>query len=78
MSIEDIKNCKCVTFSPSEPMDNIDSVEWFKENILPNDVEIIHDDGNHFEVCIEGKIYSCDIYNNREFYYNVADFNLLK
>lgn len=25
MSIEDIKNCECVSFSTSEPMDNIDS-----------------------------------------------------
>lgn len=40
MSIEDIKNCECVSFSTSEPMDNIDSAEWFKENILPDDVEI--------------------------------------
>ena len=41
MSIEDIKNCECVSFSTSEPMDNIDSAEWFKENILPDDVETL-------------------------------------
>lgn len=47
MSIEDIKNCECVSFSTLEPMDNIDSAEWFKENILPDDVEITHDDNNN-------------------------------
>lgn len=78
MSIEDIKNCECVPFSTSEPMDNIDSAEWFKENILPDDVEITHDDSNYFEVCVEGKIYSCNIYGNGDFYHNVADFNLLE
>ena len=54
MSIEDIKNCECVSFSTSEPMDNIDSAEWFNENILPDDVEITYDDNNYFEVCVEG------------------------
>ena len=78
MGIEDIKNCECVTFSTSEPMDNTDSAEWFKENILPDDVEITHDDSNYFEVCVEGKIYSCNIYGNGDFYHNVADFNLLE
>lgn len=74
MSIEDIKNRERVSFSTSEPMDN---AEQFKENILP-DVEITRDDNNYFEVCVEGKSYSCDIYCNGDFYHNVADFNLLK
>lgn len=78
MSIEDIKNCECVSFSTSEPMDNIDSAEWFKENILPDDVEITYDDNNYFEVCVEGKSYSCNIYGDGDFYHNVADFNLLE
>lgn len=78
MSIEDIKNCECVSFSTPEPMDNIDSAEWFKANLLPDDVEITHDDNNYFEVCVEGKIYSCNIYGNGDFYHNVADFNLLE
>lgn len=77
MTIEDIINEECVSFSTPEPMDNIDSAEWFKENILP-DVEITHDDNNYFEVCVEGKIYSCNIYGNGDFYHNVADFNLLE
>ena len=42
------------------------------------DVEITRDDNNYFEVCVEGKSYSCDIYCNGDFYHNVADFNLLK
>lgn len=78
MSIEDIKNCECVSFSTSEPMDNIGSAEWFKENILPDDVEITYDDNNYFEVCVEGKSYLCNIYGNGDFYHNVADFNLLE
>ena len=48
---------------------------YFKDNILPDEAEIIHDDGNYFEVCVEGKIYSCDIYGNGDFYHNVANFN---
>lgn len=55
-----------------------DGVEWFKENILPDDVEITHDDNNYFEVCVEGKSYSCNIYGDGDFYHNVADFNLLE
>lgn len=78
MTIEDIINEECVSFSTPEPMDNIDSAEWFKENILPDDVGITHDDNNYFEVCVEGKIYSCDIYGNGDSYHNVADFNLLE
>ena len=77
MSIEDIKNRERVSFSTSEPMDNIDNAEQFKENILP-DVEITRDDYSYFEGCGEGKSYSCDIYWNGDFYHNVADFNLLK
>ncbi len=78
MSIEDIKNCECVTFCTQEPMDNIDCAEWFKDNILPDEVEIIHDDGNYFEVCVEGKNYSCEIYGNGDFYHNLANFELLE
>lgn len=78
MSIEDIKNCESISFNTAEPMDNIDSAEWFKENILPKDVEIIYDDGNYFEVCVEGRNYSCDIYGNGDSYHNVADFNSLE
>lgn len=51
MSKEDIKNCECISFETLAPMDNIDSAEWFKENILPDETEIILDDGNYFEVC---------------------------
>lgn len=78
MSIEDIKNCECISFETLAPMDNIDSAEWFKENILPDEAEIIHDDGNYFEVCVEGKIFSCNIYGDGDFYHNVANFNFLK
>lgn len=78
MSIEDIKNCECISFETLVSMNNIDSAEWFKENILPDEAEIIHDDGNYFEVCVEGKIYSCNIYGNGDFYHNVADFNSLE
>ena len=62
MIIEDIINEKCVTFMTEEPMDNIQSAEYFKENILPNEVEITHDDGNYFEVSVNCKSYSCDVY----------------
>ena len=55
MIIEDIINEKCVTFMTEEPMDNIQSAEYFKENILPNEVEITHDDGNYFEVSVNCK-----------------------
>ena len=57
MIIEDIINEKCVTFMTEEPMDNIQSAEYFKENILPNEVEITHDDGNYFEVSVNCKSY---------------------
>ena len=78
MSIEDIKNCECISFETLDSMDNIDSAEWFKENVLPDEVEIIHDDGNYFEVLVEGQNYSCDIYGNGDFYHNIADFNMLE
>ena len=78
MSIEDIKNCECISFETLDSMDNIDSAEWFKENVLPDEVEIIHDDGNYFEVCVGDKNYSCDIYGNGDFYHNIADFNILE
>lgn len=39
-------------------MDNIQSAEYFKENILPDEIEIAHDDGNYFEVSVNGKLYS--------------------
>lgn len=60
MIIEDIINEKCVTFMTEEPMDNIQSAEYFKENILPNEVEITHDDGNYFEVSVNCKSYYWD------------------
>lgn len=55
MNIEDIINEECVTFETEEFMDNIQSAEYFKENILPDEVEITHDDGNYFEVSVKGR-----------------------
>lgn len=78
MTVEDIKNCECISFETPESMDNIDSAEWLKENILPDEVEITHDDNNYFEVSVEGKTYSCNVYGNGDFYHCVADFNLLE
>ena len=78
MIIEDIINEKCVTFMTEEPMDNIQSAEYFKENILPNEVEITHDDGNYFEVSVNCKSYSCDVYGNGDFYHSIAEFKLLE
>lgn len=73
-----IINEKCVTFMTEEPMDNIQSAEYFKENILPNEVEITHDDGNYFEVSVNCKSYSCDVYGNGDFYHSIAEFKLLE
>lgn len=78
MYIEDIINEECVTFDTEEPMDNIQSAEYFKENILPDEVEITYDDGNYFEVSVNGKQYSCNVYGNGDFYHNVAMFELLE
>ena len=78
MGIEDIINEKCVTFETEEFMDNIQSAEYFKENILPNEVEITHDDGNYFEVSVNCKSYSCDVYGNGDFYHSIAEFKLLE
>ena len=78
MIIEDIINEKCVTFMTEEPMDNIQSAEYFKENILPNEVETTHDDGNYFEVSVNCKSYSCDVYGNGDFYHSIAEFKLLE
>lgn len=78
MGIEDIINEKCVTFETEESMDNIQSAEYFKENILPNEVEITHDDGNYFEVSVNGKLYNCDVYGNGDFYHSIAEFKLLE
>lgn len=78
MIIEDIINEKCVTFETEESMDNIQSAEYFKENILPNEVEITHDDGNYFEVSVNCKLYSCDVYGNGDFYHSIAEFKLLE
>ena len=77
MGIEDIINEKCVTFE-TEESDNIQSAEYFKENILPDEVEITHDDGNYFEVSVNGKSYSCDVYGNGGFYHSIAEFKLLE
>lgn len=78
MNIENIINEECVTFKTEESMDNIQAAAYFKENILPDEVEITHDDGNYFEVSANGKTYSCDVYGNGDFYSNVAEFKLLK
>lgn len=48
-------------------MDNIQSAEYFKENILPDEIEITHDDGNYFEISVNGKQYSCEVYGNGDF-----------
>lgn len=77
MSIEDIINEECVTFETEKSMDNIQAAEYFKENILPYEVEITHDNGNYFEVSINGKQYSCDVYGNGDFYHSIAEFNKL-
>ena len=77
MSIEDIINEKCVTFE-TEEFDNIQAAEYFKENILPDEVEITHDDNNYFEVSVNGKTYSCDVYGNGDFYHSIAEFKLLE
>lgn len=78
MSIEDITNEECVTFETEESTDNIQAAEYFKEKILPDEIEITHDDGNYFEVSVNGKQYSCDVYGNGDFYHSVAMFKLLE
>lgn len=78
MNIEDIINEECVTFETEECMDNIQSAEYFKENILPDEVEITHDDGNYFEVSVNGKPYSCDVYGNGDSFNFIAEFKLLE
>lgn len=40
MTIGDIINEECVTFETEESMDNIQSAEYFKDNILPDEIEI--------------------------------------
>lgn len=77
MSIEDIINEKCVTFE-SEESDSIQAAEYFKENILPDEVEITHDDNNYFEVSVNGKTYSCNVYGDGGFYHSIAEFKLLE
>ena len=57
MTIGDIINEECVTFETEEPMDNIQAAGYFKENILPVEVDITHDDNNYFEVSVNGKTY---------------------
>ena len=78
MNIEDIINEECVTFETEESMDNIQSAEYFKENILPDEIEIAHDDGNYFEASVNGKLYSCNVYGNGDFYHSIAEFKLLE
>ena len=78
MTIEDIINEECVAFETEEPMDNIQSAEYFKENILPDEVEITHDNSNYFEVSVNGKSYSCEVYGNGDFYHSIAEFKLLE
>jgi len=78
MGIEDIKNCECIYFETHEPMDKYEGTGWFKENILPKEVEITYEGNGYFEVNVDGKIYSCSIYSDGDFYHSVADFNLLK
>lgn len=77
MNIEDIINEECITFE-SEESDNIQAAEYFKEDILPDEVEITHDDGTYFEVSVNGKSYSCDVYGNGGFYHYIAEFKLLE
>ena len=78
MDIEDIINEECVTFETDSDMDNIQSAEYFKEEILPNEVEITHDDGNYFEISVNGKSYSCNVYGNGDPCHFIADFELLE
>lgn len=77
MSIEDIINEECVIFDSEELVDNIQAAEYFKEYILPRKVKITQSDGNYFEVSINGKTYSCDVYDKNNFY-SIAEFKLLK
>ena len=78
MDIEDIINEECVTFETENSMDdNIQSAEYFKEEILPNEVEITHDDGNYFEISVNGKSYSCDVYGNGDSCHFIAEFKFL-
>ena len=77
MNIEDIIIEECVTFETEESMDNIQSAEYFKENILPDEIEITHDDGNYCEGSVNGKLYSCNVYGNGDFYHSIAEFKLL-
>lgn len=78
MNIQDIKNCECINFETPDPMDNIESAEYFKDIILPEEVEITLDDGNYFEVSVDGKKYSCDVYGNGDSYHNIAEFKLVE
>lgn len=77
MNIEDIINEECVTFETEECMDNILSAEYFKENILPDEVEITLDDNNYFEISVNGKSYSCDVYGNGDSYHFIAEFKFI-
>lgn len=41
-------------------------------------IQITHDDGNYFEVSVNCKSYSCDVYGNGDFYHSIAEFKLLE
>ena len=34
--------------------------------------------GNYFEVSVNSKLYSCDVYGNGNFYHSIAEFKLLE
>ena len=78
MSIKDIINEECVLFEHKAIMHNILGAEFFKENILPSEAEITYDEGNYFEVSVNGKLYSCEVYGNGDFCHSIAKFKLLK
>lgn len=78
MSIKDIINEKCIAFEHEAFMHNILSADFFKENLLPSEIEITYDDGNYFEVSINGKLYSCEVCGDGDFCHSIAKFKLLK
>ena len=78
MDIKDIINEECITFETEAFLDNIQSAEFFKENILPSEAEIIDDDGNYFEVLVKGNLYSCEVCGDGDFCHSIAKFKLLE
>ena len=78
MSIKDIINEECITFETEAFLDNNLSAEFFKHNLLPSEVEITYDDGNYFEVSVNGKLYSCEVCGDGDFCHSIAKFKLLE